>query len=130
MATQKRFQAKNGLDNNSKTITGVANPVNAQDAATKDFSSNASNLTAGTLSAARLPAFTGDASVAAGTSTITLSNSGAAAGTYKSVTVDAKGRVTAGTNPTTLAGYGITDATPSSHVGATGTAHGVATTSV
>ena len=110
MATQKRFQAKNGLDNNTKTITGVANPVNAQDAATKDFSSNASNLTAGTLSAARLPAFTGDASVAAGTSTITLSNSGATAGTYKSVTVDAKGRVTAGTNPTTLAGYGITDA--------------------
>lgn len=31
------------------------------------------------------------------------------AGTYKSVTVDAKGRVTAGTNPTTLSGYGITD---------------------
>lgn len=40
----------------------------------------------------------------------TLSNSGATAGTYRSVTVDAKGRVTAGTNPTTLAGYGITDA--------------------
>lgn len=32
------------------------------------------------------------------------------AGTYKSVTTDAHGRVTAGTNPTTLAGYGITDA--------------------
>lgn len=32
--------------------------------------------------------------------------------------------------PTTLVGYGITDATPSSHVGSTGTAHGVATTSV
>lgn len=31
-------------------------------------------------------------------------------GTYKSVTVDTYGRVTAGTNPTTLAGYGITDA--------------------
>jgi phage-related tail fiber protein len=29
----------------------------------------------------------------------TLSNSGVAAGTYRSVTVDAKGRVTAGTNP-------------------------------
>lgn len=41
----------------------------------------------------------------------TLANSGVAAGTYKSVTVDAKGRVTAATNPTTLAGYGITDAT-------------------
>ncbi len=34
------------------------------------------------------------------------------AGTYKSVTVDSTGRVTAGTNPTTLAGYGITDAQP------------------
>lgn len=33
-------------------------------------------------------------------------------GTYKSVTVDTYGRVTAGTNPTTLAGYGITDAQP------------------
>lgn len=32
--------------------------------------------------------------------------------------------------PTTLAGYGITDAAPSSHVGATGTAHGNASTSV
>lgn len=32
------------------------------------------------------------------------------AGTYKSVTVDTYGRVTAGTNPNTLAGYGITDA--------------------
>ena len=32
--------------------------------------------------------------------------------------------------PTTLSGYGITDAAPSSHVGATGTAHGVASTSV
>lgn len=32
------------------------------------------------------------------------------AGTYRSVTVDTYGRVTAGTTPTTLAGYGITDA--------------------
>lgn len=44
--------------------------------------------------------------------TLTLANSGVTAGTYKSVTVDAKGRVTAGTNPTTLSGYGITDAQP------------------
>jgi phage-related tail fiber protein len=34
---------------------------------------------------------------------------GVVAGSYKSVTVDAAGRVTAGDNPTTLAGYGITD---------------------
>ncbi|MNQ86155.1 hypothetical protein D3C85_1013410 [compost metagenome] len=43
---------------------------------------------------------------------ITLANSGVTAGTYKSVTVDAKGRITGGTNPTTLSGYGITDALP------------------
>ena len=56
---------------------------------------------------------TGDAT-GSGTTAIalTLANSGATAGTYQSVTVDAKGRVTAGTNPTTLAGYGITDAQP------------------
>ena len=32
------------------------------------------------------------------------------AGTYRSVTTDAYGRVTGGTNPTTIAGYSITDA--------------------
>ena len=41
--------------------------------------------------------------------TISLTDVGTA-GTYKSVTVDAQGRVTAGTNPTTISGYGITDA--------------------
>ena len=40
----------------------------------------------------------------------TLPNSGVTAGTYKSVTVNSKGIVTAGSNPTTLNGYGITDA--------------------
>lgn len=39
----------------------------------------------------------------------TLKNTGTV-GTYRSVTTDAQGRVTAGTNPTTLSGYGITDA--------------------
>ena len=36
-------------------------------------------------------------------------NSGVSAGTYKSVTVNAQGHITSGSNPTTLAGYGITD---------------------
>lgn len=61
--------------------------------------------------------FNGSANV---TGTATLANSGATAGTYKSVTVDAKGRVTAGTNPTTLSGYGITDALPISGGNLTG----------
>lgn len=55
----------------------------------------------------------GDASGSGSTAiTVTLANSGVTAGTYRSVTVDAKGRVTGGTNPTTLSGYGITDAQP------------------
>lgn len=37
-------------------------------------------------------------------------DSGARAGTYRSVTINAQGHVTGGTNPTTLAEYGITDA--------------------
>ena len=37
-------------------------------------------------------------------------SSGVTAGTYRSVTVNALGHVTGGTNPTTLGGYGITDA--------------------
>lgn len=42
-------------------------------------------------------------------------NSGVTAGTYRSVTVNAQGHVTGGTNPTTLAGYGITDAAAKNH---------------
>jgi hypothetical protein len=43
---------------------------------------------------------------------IDLATTGVTPGTYRSVTVDAYGRATGGTNPTTLAGYGITDAQP------------------
>ena len=46
--------------------------------------------------------------------------SGVTAGTYNSVTVDAYGHVTAGSNPTTLAGYGITDAALASHTHVSG----------
>lgn len=65
--------------------------------------------------------FDGSANI---TITVTYKNSGVVAGTYRSVTVDAKGNITAGSNPTTLAGYGITDAIPSSQKGAV---NGVAT---
>lgn len=50
----------------------------------------------GTLAAARLPAFSGDLSSSAGSSTLILSNTGVTPGTYDRVTVDAKGRVTSG----------------------------------
>ncbi len=41
---------------------------------------------------------------------------GVAAGSYRQVAVDAMGRVTGGTNPTTLGGYGISDAYTQSEV--------------
>ena len=117
MADQKRFVAKNGLDNNNQTIQQVADPVNPQDASTKAFSSNASNLASGTMPVGRMPALTGgDVTSTAGSGSLALTNTGVAAGTYKSLTVDAKGRVTGGTNPTTLGGFGITDAVNSSEV--------------
>ena len=45
-----------------------------------------------------------------GTVILSHADSGVTAGTYTSMTVNAKGHITAGTNPTTLAGYGISDA--------------------
>ena len=122
-----RFLVKNGINNNNKTIINVADPVNAQDAATKNFSTNASNLASGTIPALVFPALTGDATTTAGSLAVTLANSGVTAGTYGTTTqvgsfiVDAKGRITSASQisitpafsnitglPTTLQGYGIT----------------------
>jgi hypothetical protein len=72
---------------------------------------NGATNPSGFLTANQAITLSGDVSGSGTTAiTVALTNSGVSAGTYKSVTVDAKGRVTAGTNPTTLAGYGITDA--------------------
>lgn len=58
----------------------------------------------------------GDGTWATPTNTVyTHPNSGVTAGTYRSVTVNAQGHVTGGSNPTTLGGYGITDAAAKSH---------------
>ncbi len=72
---------------------------------------------AATLTTARDIAITGDATYTVSfngsanvTGALTLATV-ATAGTYRSVTVNAKGLVTSGTNPTTVAGYGITDIT-------------------
>lgn len=90
---------------NSQKITNLGTPTLSTDAATKGFVEGLGYLTGN-----QSITFTGDATGSGATSvTLTLSNSGVTAGTYRSVTVDAKGRVTSGTNPTTLAGYGITD---------------------
>lgn len=57
------------------------------------------------------PDATNDKITISATDTVyTHPNSGVTAGTYNKVTVDAKGHVTSGSNPTTLSGHGITDA--------------------
>lgn len=53
---------------------------------------------------------------------------GVTAGTYRSVTVNTRGQVTGGTNPTTLAGYGITDAVTAAQGLAAGIGADLATT--
>lgn len=82
-----------------------------------------SQLDVGTASASR---------IVVNNDNIDLATTGVSSGTYKSVTVDSYGRITAGTNPTTLSGYGITDAATSTHThgnitnaGAIGTTSGV-----
>ncbi len=76
-------------------------------------------LTAGRLVSSRTLSLTGaiTGSVStdfSGTTTLAtvLSNTAVTPGTYRSVTVTQDGRIVSGTNPTTLSGYGITDAQP------------------
>ena len=98
------------------TLTGVSltSPANGQ---LLQFNGTSwTNFTPNYLTGNQSITLSGDISGSGATAiTATLANSGVAASTYRSVTVDAKGRVTAGTNPTTLAGYGITDAALSTH---------------
>lgn len=54
-------------------------------------------------------ASTGGGSLTIGADSINLTSGIATPGTYRSVTVDTYGRVTAGTTPTTFSGYGISD---------------------
>lgn len=78
--------------------------------------SGAGQITAGaglTKSGNTLDVGTASASrIVVNADSIDLATTGVSAGTYQSVTVDTYGRITGGTNPTTLAGYGIVDAQP------------------
>lgn len=133
----------------SATMSGplilAGNPTGPLEASPKQYvdsvvnSLNAANIKSGTLSTARLPAFTGDVTSATGSGTFVLANSGVVAGTYTKVTVDSKGRILAGSNltvddippfnwtkitsgkPTTIPGYGITDAMSKDGATITGT---------
>lgn len=126
------------IDENGGVLTlplllASGTPTNPLEAVTKQYvdskldSIDAADLT-GVFFPARLPALSGTDVSSAGGGVVTLSNTAVVPGTYTKVTVDAKGRVTAGSFltagdipnfswtkittdlPDTLAGYGITDA--------------------
>lgn len=112
----------------------MRDPVGALEAATKAYADNstttihASAFQTGILPNTALPAFTGDINKLSKSNQISLAPSGVSPGTYSKVSVDLKGRVTAGGSlvesdlpgipfnkvspgkPTNLAGYGIIDA--------------------
>lgn len=86
---------------------------------------NAAGFSAGVLNVMRLPAFTGDVTMEAGSGNLVLSPTGVTPGTYPKVTMDSRGRALSGGaltandmpyiswskittgRPTTLAGYGL-----------------------
>ncbi len=119
-------------------IDGVASGIDSDllDGQQGSYYQNSSNQNAGTLPAARLPASTGDVTAPAGSSAFTLASVNANTGTFGSattsvtLTVNAKGLITAASaatitpsfwsvtdRPTTLAGYGITDAPSRANIG-------------
>lgn len=113
-------------------------PIGALEAVTKNYADsslytiNAGSFTSGLVPIRALPAFAGDITKDAGKDFIKLTPTGVGPGAYTKVSVDSKGRVTAGGSlvesdiptipfskvsagkPTTLAGYGILDALPNS----------------
>ncbi|MGL6459760.1 hypothetical protein ACSZNG_12265 [Aeromonas hydrophila] len=116
------------------TVTGAARALlDDADSATMRATLGAASTSAATTTANGLMSAADKAkldSVQASANAYVHPASEVAAGSYRTVTVDANGHVTGGSNPTTLNDYGITDATPSSHVGSGGTAHASATSSM
>lgn len=109
---------KTGVVTLDKTDVGLSNVDNTAD-------NIKSVLSASKLTTSRSITITGDISWSVNfdgstnvTADATLSSTGVSAGTYKSVTVGADGRITDGTNPNTISGFGITDAYTKTDIGA------------
>lgn len=110
-------------DNTGWVCTANAGGTVGSTAVTFEQFSGAGQITAGngmTKSGNTLNIETASASrIVVNADNIDLATTGITAGAYQSVTVDIYGRVTAGSNPTTLAGYGITDAYTKSYIDTT-----------
>ena len=75
---------------------------------------NGTSLAISSLSSGQYLKYNGSHWINSAISGTDLPSSGVSAGSYSVVTVDTSGRVTAGSNPTTLAGLGITNAVTNS----------------
>lgn len=132
-----QVNAITGIKGNAESSyrTGNVNltPANIGAAESDHTHAAATTSVAGLMSAADKTKLEG---IAAGANAYSHPNSGATAGTYRSVTVNAQGHVTSGTNPTLAidqGGTGATDAaTARANLGAaaSGHNHSAATTSV
>ena len=95
-------------------ITGNAASATTATTATKLGSSTVGSATRPVYLASGVAtactALSGTTPIIVSGAAITHATSGVTASTYRSVTVNAYGHVTGGTNPTTISGYGITDA--------------------
>jgi len=130
--------ANSELSSSGGTIYGTLilsrNPIESLEASTRQYvenklnNLNANNFTSGIIPISVLPGFTGDLISNNGSNNFILNNTNVTPGSYTKVTVNNKGRITIGENlinndipdgisfnkiqnkPTTLAGYGITNA--------------------
>lgn len=109
-------QSAHAPSNAEKNQNAFSNVVVGSTTISADNATDTLTLVAGS-NVTLTPDASGDKVTIAATNTVySHPNSGVSAGTYRSVTVNAQGHVTGGSNPTTLSGYGITDAATKSEL--------------
>ena len=108
-------QAAHAPSNAEKNQNAFSNVKVGSTTVAADTTTDTLTLVAGTNVQITADANADSVTISATDTVYTHPSSGVAVGTYKSVTVNAQGHVTAGSNPTTLSGYGITDAASKTH---------------
>ena len=100
--------APSNAEKNQNAFSNIA--VSGQTTVEADSTTDTLTLVAGSNVTITTDATNDKITIAAKDTVYTHPTSGVTAGSYNKVTVDANGHVTSGSNPTTLAGYGIADA--------------------